>query len=363
MSRRQASRVRRHAGTITRGALGLTVGLGIVVLMLQVVDPVRVWRILRGARGDLVVVGFVVVGAHYAAVGWRFATFCHLFGVDVEEGVLVRIGIVSSAINRAIGFAGLVVHTIRVGIVRLWGGRARDVIASAIFNQAFQALLTPTLAVVGLYLVFGTPGGPGLISPDGLLTILALGVVAALTVLLLLGTPAGRWISLGVERLRRWMEEGVIGPQVQDVHEVLVERVGAIRARPQLLARPGVFMVLEPATSLTLLFLAFWAIGAPQPPGHIILAYAAVGFAAMFTVVPGGLGIREGSMAGVLAWIGVPWETAVAGVVLYRAMIDWVPSLLMLPLGWGLLNPPADVEPVEPAQDAGEPTANTGNPR
>lgn len=363
MSKRQPGRVRRHAGTITRAALGLGISLGVLILLLQVVDPARVWRILRGARGDLVLAGFVVVGAHYAAVGWRFATFCHLFGVRVEEGVLVRTGIVSSAVNRTIGFAGLVVHTIRIGIVRLWGGRARDVIASAIFNQVFQALLTPTLAVIGLYLVFVVPGGPGLISPDALLTILAVAVVAALTVLLLLGTPLGQWLSIAVGRVQRWLEEGVVGSHVQEVHEVLVERVGAIRDRPQLLARPGMFMVLEPATSLTLLFFAFWAIGAPQPPGHIILAYAAVGFAAMFTVVPGGLGIREGSMAGVLAWIGVPWETAVAGVVLYRAMIDWAPSLLMLPLAWGLFDPPAEAAGAEETQASNGSTGTIGNTR
>ncbi len=363
MSQRPRSRVHRHAGTITRGALGLGLGLGVVLLLLQVVDPVRVWSILTDARGDLVLVGAAVVAAHYAAVGWRFATFCHLFGVRVDEVVLVRTGIVSSAINRTIGFAGVVVHTIRIGIVRLWGGRARDVVASAIFNQAFQALLTPTLAVVGLYLTFGTPGGPGMLDPSGLLTLLGIGVVAALTTLLVVGTPIGRWLSLGIERIQRWLSEGAMGTQVQEVQEVLVERVAAIRSRPQLLARPGIFMVLEPATSLTLLFLAFWAIGSPLPPGHIILAYAAVGFAAMFTVVPGGLGIREGSMAGVLAWIGVPWETAVAGVVLFRAMLDWAPSLLLLPLGWGLWAPPAGAGAADTPPTSGGSTGSVRNTR
>lgn len=338
-------------------------GLGIILLLLQVVDPVRVWNILTEARGDLVLVGAAVVAAHYAAVGWRFATFCQLFGVRVDEGILVRTGIVSSAINRTIGFAGVVVHTIRIGIVRLWGGRARDVVAAAIFNQAFQVLLTPTLAVVGLYLTFGTPGGPGLLDPSGLLTILALGVVAALTTLLVIGTPIGRWLSLGIERVQRWLSEGAMGTPVKEVHDVLVERVAVIRASPQLLARPGVFMIMEPATSLTLLFIAFWAIGSPLPPGHIILAYAAVGFAAMFTVVPGGLGIREGSMAGVLAWIGVPWETAVAGVVLFRAMLDWAPSLLLLPVGWGLWDPPARTGSADRPPAPSGSTRSTGNTR
>lgn len=339
------------------------IGLGVVILLLQVVDPVRVWNILTDARGDLVLVGVAVVAAHYAAVGWRFATFCYLFGVRVDEVVLVRTGIVSSAVNRTIGFAGVVVHTIRIGIVRLWGGRARDVVASAIFNQAFQALLTPTLAVVGLYLAFGTPGGPGLLDPSGLLTILGLAIVAALTTLLVVGTPIGRWVTLGIERVQRWLREGAMGTPVKEVHEVLVERVGAIRAQPQLLARPGVFMILEPATSLTLLFIAFWAIGSPLPPGHIILAYAAVGFAAMFTVVPGGLGIREGSMAGVLAWLGVPWETAVAGVVLFRAMLDWAPSLLLLPLGWGLWDPPTGAASAETSSASSGSTGSIGNTR
>ena len=66
------------------------------------------------------------------------------------------------------------------------------------------------------------------------------------------------------------------------------------------------------------LLAALRATGASPQPSLVLLAYAAAGIIALFPLTPGGLGIVEASLSGLLI---------LAGVLAYRIASYWLPLL------------------------------------
>ena len=63
----------------------------------------------------------------------------------------------------------------------------------------------------------------------------------------------------------------------------------------------------------------------------MLLAYSAAGIVALFPITPGGLGIVEGSLSGLLILAGVRPGSAVLATLAYRIASYWLPLLAGLP--------------------------------
>jgi uncharacterized membrane protein YbhN (UPF0104 family) len=70
----------------------------------------------------------------------------------------------------------------------------------------------------------------------------------------------------------------------------------------------------------------FAAAGHPIPVDALVLGYI-IGYLANMLPVPGGFGVLEGGLAGMLIAYGAPATQAAAAVVVYHAMAFWIPSL------------------------------------
>jgi len=75
------------------------------------------------------------------------------------------------------------------------------------------------------------------------------------------------------------------------------------------------------------LLAALRATGASPQPSLVLLAYAAAGIVALFPVTPGGLGIVEASLSGLLILAGVRPGYAVLATLAYRIASYWLPLL------------------------------------
>ena len=75
------------------------------------------------------------------------------------------------------------------------------------------------------------------------------------------------------------------------------------------------------------LLAALRATGASPQPSLVLLAYAAVGIVALFPITPGGLGIVEASLSGLLILAGVHPGYAVLATLAYRIASYWLPLL------------------------------------
>jgi uncharacterized protein (TIRG00374 family) len=75
------------------------------------------------------------------------------------------------------------------------------------------------------------------------------------------------------------------------------------------------------------LLAALRATGASPQPSVVLLAYAAAGIVALFPITPGGLGIVEASLSGLLILAGVHASYAVLATLAYRIASYWLPLL------------------------------------
>jgi uncharacterized protein (TIRG00374 family) len=103
---------------------------------------------------------------------------------------------------------------------------------------------------------------------------------------------------------------------------------------------------------LCLLF-AVRAVGAKPEPALILLAYAVAGVIGLVPITPGGLGIVEASLSGLLVLAGLTGAEAVLATLAYRLASYWIP-LLSGPFAYGAFKrryrephtpPPVSMEP------------------
>lgn len=99
-----------------------------------------------------------------------------------------------------------------------------------------------------------------------------------------------------------------------DLHKNYVR----IRSRlPQLKAPLG-YAFLSNLTEVFSIYAVFLAFGETVNLGAVIIAYAVANFAGILSVLPGGVGVYEGLMTGVLVATGVPIAVSLPVVVTFR---------------------------------------------
>jgi uncharacterized protein (TIRG00374 family) len=134
-------------------------------------------------------------------------------------------------------------------------------------------------------------------------------------------------LGRAAQRLRNWVTRGRRPPLAGLDKRLLTER-DTIRA---VLDRKWWQAVLLTAGRLGFdfgcLLAALRATGADPRPSLVLLAYSTAGIVALLPLTPGGLGIVEASMSGLLILAGVPAGYAVVATLAYRIASYWLPLL------------------------------------
>lgn len=104
-----------------------------------------------------------------------------------------------------------------------------------------------------------------------------------------------------------------------------------------LLKRPGYLLLIILSTSVIwvlwigVMYLAFLAFGYMINPWHLLTGFSIGQAIGVISMLPGGAGTMEGSMALVFVSLGVPLQTALAAIIIFRLSFYIFPFLLSLP--------------------------------
>jgi len=120
--------------------------------------------------------------------------------------------------------------------------------------------------------------------------------------------------------------------KVQKLFSELHDSYQIVKKDPKLLKRPFAFSLLSNAAEILTVYVVFLAFGLMVNPGAVILAYAVANFAGLISVLPGGVGIYEALMTGVLASAGIPAGESIPVIIMYRILN----MSLQLPVGYYL---------------------------
>jgi uncharacterized protein (TIRG00374 family) len=119
---------------------------------------------------------------------------------------------------------------------------------------------------------------------------------------------------------RRAHPETINIARVEKVFTELHENYMLLKNDPKVLKRPLWFALWANIGEIITIYVVFVAFGQWVNPGAVIIAYAVANFAGLISVLPGGVGIYEALMTGVLAAAGVPAGTSLPVIVMYRIL-------------------------------------------
>jgi uncharacterized membrane protein YbhN (UPF0104 family) len=186
---------------------------------------------------------------------------------------------------------------------------------SAVLFWYTSAINVITLILAGLGLFLGLPG------PSNPLLSIVPAAVGALVLVLFLLLP--RYVDRIVRRM---------APD-RRLYKFLTETAASVRDTERLLLHPD-WRILGAIGYLwfdiAVLFACFAAAGHVPPLAPVVLAYQ-IGYLSNFIPVPGGIGVLDGSLIGMLVIYGLGGTVATAATLAYHAISLWIPAL------WGTI--------------------------
>jgi uncharacterized membrane protein YbhN (UPF0104 family) len=226
-----------------------------------------------------------------------------------------RVALTEEAFGAAVSLGGAGSLAVGAWLMVERGAPARRIAErSAVLFLYTSAINVITLILAGLGLFLGLPG-----PSNPLLSIVPAAVGALVLVLFLL-------LPRYVDRIVRRIEPGRL-------RAFLTETAASVRDTKRLVFHPDRRIVGAIGYlwfDIAVLFACFAAAGHTPPLAPMVLAYQ-IGYLSNFIPVPGGIGVLDGSMIGMLVLYGVNGTAATAATLAYHAISLWVPAV------WGTI--------------------------
>jgi uncharacterized protein (TIRG00374 family) len=318
-------RVREAVLSAWRYVLGLAVGA--VVLLL-----------LAGKRGDLTAAAHQLghvdaswLAAAVAAEGtslWAFAYLqqrvLRLGGANIAAPALMLLSLANDAIANTVPGEPVISSAYRYRYYRRHGASGA-VAAWTVFTILIAQTIGMTLLML-LGVLVALAGATT--AADAGITVVGLAIVAVAIAVLIRRDVLLRLADTLVRAARRVTghPRGSVGTRIDATLARMREIPLSTRSTVSLVAiGTGVWFL-----DFLCLVCAFGAVHARIPWYGVLLAYGAAQVVGSFPVVPGGLGIVEGSLAAILAAYGAGRVPAVSTALAYRLVSYW----LAITVGW-----------------------------
>jgi len=304
----------REAGRRLRnGLISLAVLVAIVVgLFLAVPGLHGVARTIERMRSGWVIaaVGLEVL----SCLGYVLAFLQVFERAPVRFGA--RVALSELAFNAAVSVGGAT--SVALGawlLVERGAPLARVAQRSAVLFLLTSAINLITFILAGLALFTGIVPGPR----SALLSLAPAGVGLVVLAFFLL--------------LPRLIDSKAAARLPRPVHAVLHTTASSIRDTAELLRHPDWRIVGSIAylwCDIGVLLACFAAIGKAPPVAAVVLAYQ-IAYLSNFIPLPGGIGVLDGSMVGMLVLYGIRATPSTAATLVYHAISLWIPAM------WGTL--------------------------
>ena len=277
----------------------------------------------------------LLTAVSYACVSAALVALCAPMEVAAPRGPMLRIAVVSVAVNNLVSFGGVAGYSLRVALSRRHGVVAGHSLAMSLTHAYLNNLFMFLLLAAGLFLLVMDPsiGTAWRRSIEGA-GVLAVAFVVLSTAALFSGHVRGV-ILTGVSRVASRLPvrpRTSLTMALDELDEALGRASRALRHAPGAMLWPVAFLGLHWCALVG----AFWcslSAFAGTVDASVVVGGFSVGVVAGFaSLLPGGLVVQDGSLAAVLTLQGVPVEAAVLGTLLFRLVYYVTPFLVTLPV-------------------------------
>jgi putative heme transporter len=266
----------------------------------------------------------------------------HLFGLvgnKLKYWAVYRVALELNFVNHVFpsgGVSGISFFGLRLRGAHITGGRATlvQIMKLVLMFVSFEILLLSGLVIMAAN---GRANNLVILAAGMISTLLVVGTFAFVFVF-----GSARRIHATFSAMTKWLNRAlhVVLRRKEVINTSRVESVAlefhnnykVMETRYRELQAPFWWALIINLTEVLSVYVVYVAFGEWVNLGAIILAYAVANFAGLVSVLPGGIGIYEALMTGVLAASGIPAALSLPVTVMYRVLN----TLLQVPPGYFL---------------------------
>ena len=309
-------------------------GLTAFAALFAFADFHELWVVMQGANPWLLALPFLCMLASYLTMARSYQGISEAAGHHLPLVEMLKITLVANSMNYLVSTGGLSGFAVRLYFFTRQGIASQTAVVISL-AQTFLTNCTLLLFIlIGFAYVFrnSTLHGSALVVTVVLLVLFIL--LAVVAFLLLLNPRLRRRTLFRLAQATHWLLHRVRPGRAPARTHIwryqfnLNRGIDFLIARKRAMLMPLFYIGLDWLFTILILYTAFLSIEYPIALSHVIVGFA-VGIVLSFaSLIPGGLGVMEGSMAAVFASMGVPFETAVVAVLLFRVAYYLVPLLI-----------------------------------
>jgi uncharacterized protein (TIRG00374 family) len=302
-----------------------------------IIDRHEIEKVLGQANWQPLPYALMTTLVSYFCISLSFARVSKLIGIRMHSVNLMEVGFVTTVLNHIVTSGGAAGYSVRFMLMNKFGVGMRDVLASSILHFYLTSLIMIVMLPIGLiYLILHASIGQG---TSIFLTALAFAILLAAvlaTSLIFLGSMRRRILSTIEKAADIFIHRDIKAP-LERFDATMTQGIQAIRKHPLVLIFILILVIVDWATSVLTLWFCFSALGTSIGLGELISGFVIGITAGVISMIPGGFGIQEGSMAGIFALFGLSFERAVLASVLFRVVYFIVPYVLSIGFYWRIL--------------------------
>jgi uncharacterized protein (TIRG00374 family) len=301
-------------------------------VLLIVLDWPGVRELVYKADWELTLIALLFTAISYFCLSYGFVTVNRVFGIGMAWRELLEIGFVSAALANVTGLGGAAGHSLRLVVMQRRGLTSGNILAASIFQSYLYGVAMFSLLPPGLiYLIASHPPGEGVAIGLRFATGMLVSAIIVATAIVFV-RPIRSVVLRILNRLWHLFKHRNSTSFLSDFDTTMTLGAATIRGRPLALALPLGLMVANWVFTVASLWFCFDAIGNPLSLGVLVTGCAIGISAGALSMVPGGFGIQEASMAGMYALFGVSFTQAFLAAVLFRVVSDFIPFVVSLGL-------------------------------
>lgn len=267
----------------------------------------------------------------YSFYSYAYAVVAKMLGIQMRKRELTEVCFISTVVNHVLTTGGVVGYSLRYLLMKMYKVSLKEVLTSSILHYYLTSLdMLTFLPLSFIYLLLHANTPRGVVIVLGFMTLL-FGLVLILITGLVLFPSRRRPIISILARISRKILRRDLQSWLTQLDETLTRGTEAFHHQPIKLAWVMLLTLFDFACSIIAMGFVFEALGPPVKAGALVTGYVIGIMAGLLSMVPGGLGVQEGSMAGIYALLGVQFEQAVLTAILFRILYYLLPYFLILP--------------------------------
>lgn len=318
-------------------AFGAVLAALAVGFLVAASDAQALLRVVTEVRPALLSIPLLCTVGSYAAMAVSYQRIATAAGLDLPFREMLKITLASTSANYVFSTGGLSGLALRSYFFSQRHGLRSG---SAVSISLAQTFLTNFVLLAFLFWGLLNLLLDGQLQRSSELLVALLFVVSALLCAGAVALAASRAarsrlfaflmrLPTAVSRVLRSDGEG-LRARLEIFEAELNEGVEFLISRRAHMVSPLAYIWLDWILMLATLYAAFYCVERPVPMRVVVIGFSTGVFLSLVNLVPGGLGIMEGSMAAVFAAFGVPLEPALVATVIFRVSYYLMPLIITL---------------------------------